>query len=166
MTNVNINSLRIKGTPVSTDYLLGVDSSGLRVPVTQFAKASDLANFLVNQSTSWKNAVMINGWTTGISDDERLQYRFNKIGNLEVRGRISHANASSSVDTFGQLQSEDLSKATALCTGQYNGFAASMFVDNVPIASRIYIQGNGSFRMWVSGTGQCNVYFSGTIFLR
>jgi len=164
LENLDLNNLTLKQKVSSNDLMicLDKDKKGFRTPESQFAKSEDLGNLVTNNSTSWKDADMLNGWTGTI------KYRFNKIGNLEIGGNIVHTNASSQNSRFCKLKDEDIAKASNIYIIDQAGFACQMFRASNQLCSRMMFYPDGQFSVHISETqnAQISVYFQGTFFAK
>lgn len=93
MAKKDIKDFTLKSVTESTDFLLGVDQGGvgLKTPASRFT------NKLDDQSTEWTKVTFNNPNFSHAQSTEYpdgLQYRKNKIGNVEIEGQF---NATGSV---------------------------------------------------------------------
>ncbi len=94
-TTVNCYEKRIGVMKIST-------GSGTEIDLADcitFKQSLLSKGFVLQDEPSWQPMTLINGWSN-VDPLEPAQYRFNKIGEIEVRGIISIASLSSGNETF------------------------------------------------------------------
>lgn len=94
-TTVNCYEKRIGVMKISTGSVTEID---LADTIT-FRQSVLSKGFVMQDEPAWQAMTLINGWVN-VDPSEPAQYRFNKIGEIEVRGIVSIASLSSGNATF------------------------------------------------------------------